>query len=321
MAKQQAVAPGAPLSGRKSAVRLKLRNIWSYRMFYIMLIPAIAWYFIFRYVPMYGVLIAFKEYSLSDGVWNSAWADPWYKYFRTFYESPYFFQLLRNTFLISIYKLLFGMVPSIVLAIIISECRVLWYARLVQTLSYLPHFLSWVIILGIATAFFSQTNGLVNRFIEEAGGTVIPFMTSTEWFRSIIVGTDVWKDLGWGAIIYLAAISGIDPTLYEAAKVDGASRMRMIWHITLPGIRNVIVLMLILKLGHVLDAGFEQIYVMYNVQVYPVADIIDTWVFRVGLQEMNFSLAAAVGLFKSVIGFVLVLVSNNLAKRWGEGIW
>ncbi|WP_258525496.1 sugar ABC transporter permease [Paenibacillus sp. YN15] len=295
--------------------------MWKQRMFYVMLLPALVWYAVFRYGPMYGMLIAFKEYSLADGVWSSPWADPWFKYFRTFYESPYFAQLLTNTFLISLYKLLFGMVPSILLAIVLSECRVLWYGRVIQTLSYLPHFLSWVIILGISTAFFSQTNGLVNRWIADAGGQAIPFMTSTEWFRSILVGSDVWKDLGWGAIVYLAAISGIDPTLYEAARVDGASRLRMIWHITLPGIRSVIILLLIMKLGHVLDAGFEQVYVMYNIQVYPVADIIDTWVYRVGLQEMNFSIASAVGLFKSLIGLLLVVGSNKLAKLWGEGIW
>ncbi|RAV04046.1 sugar ABC transporter permease [Paenibacillus sp. YN15] len=321
--RQQAYAAIAKPPEVRPASKLKRLALlmWKQRMFYVMLLPALVWYAVFRYGPMYGMLIAFKEYSLADGVWSSPWADPWFKYFRTFYESPYFAQLLTNTFLISLYKLLFGMVPSILLAIVLSECRVLWYGRVIQTLSYLPHFLSWVIILGISTAFFSQTNGLVNRWIADAGGQAIPFMTSTEWFRSILVGSDVWKDLGWGAIVYLAAISGIDPTLYEAARVDGASRLRMIWHITLPGIRSVIILLLIMKLGHVLDAGFEQVYVMYNIQVYPVADIIDTWVYRVGLQEMNFSIASAVGLFKSLIGLLLVVGSNKLAKLWGEGIW
>jgi putative aldouronate transport system permease protein len=181
--------------------------------------------------------------------------------------------------------------------------------------------LSWVIIYGILTAFLSQSTGLVNRWLVEWGIDAIPFLQSTDWFRSILVGSDIWQNAGWGAIIYLAAIVGIDPTLYEAARVDGASRLRMIWHITLPGIRNVIVLLLILRLGHMLDAGFEQIYILYNIQVYPVADIIDTWVFRTGLEQMNFSLASAVGLFKSVIGLILVLGANQLAKRWGGGIW
>ncbi|MNR12155.1 putative multiple-sugar transport system permease YteP [compost metagenome] len=157
--------------------------------------------------------------------------------------------------------------------------------------------------------------------MKSIGGDAISFLTSTTWFRSILVGSDVWKDIGWTAIIYLAAITSIDPTLYEAARIDGSGRLRMIWHVTLPGIRHVIILLLILKLGQILDAGFDQIYIMYNVQVYEVADIIDTWVFRTGLEELNFSLAAAVGLFKSVVGFVLVITANRIARRWGEGVW
>ena len=190
-----------------------------------------------------------------------------------------------------------------------------------QTLTYMPHFLSWVIIYGILLAFLSQNGGLINRWIVEAGGESIPFLTSPQYFRSLLVGSEVWQNLGWGAIIYLAAIASIDPTLYEAARVDGASRLRMIWHITLPGIRNVIILLFILKLGHILDAGFDQIYILYNVQVYPVADILDTWVYRTGLQQLNFSLASAVGLFKSLTGLFLVLAANKIAQRWGEGIW
>ena len=185
----------------------------------------------------------------------------------------------------------------------------------------MPHFLSWVIIFGILLTLFSQNGGLLNRWIVEAGGSSIPFLTSTDYFRSILVGSEVWQNLGWGAIIYIAAMAGIDPTLYEAAKVDGAGRLRMIWHITLPGIRSIIILLFILKLGHLLDAGFDQIYILYNIQVYPVADILDTWVYRTGLQQLNFSLASAVGLFKSVIGLILVLGANRLAKKWGEGIW
>ena len=207
------------------------------------------------------------------------------------------------------------------LALLLNECRVRWLKSIVQTLTYMPHFLSWVIIFGILLTLFSQNGGLLNRWIVEAGGQSIPFLTSTDYFRSILVGSEVWQNLGWGAIIYLAAMAGIDPTLYEAAKVDGASRLRMIWHITLPGIRSIIILLFILKLGHLLDAGFDQIYILYNIQVYPVADILDTWVYRTGLQQLNFSLASAVGLFKSVIGLILVLGANRLAKKWGEGIW
>ncbi|NBD24737.1 ABC transporter permease subunit [Paenibacillus sp. T1] len=297
------------------------RSIWRYKAFYVMLLPGLLYYIVFKYIPMYGVIIAFKNYNLMEGIWSSPWASPWNKHFLTFFESPYFSQLLTNTFLISVYKLIFGMVPPIAMALLLNECRIKWFRSLIQTLTYMPHFLSWVIIYGILLALLSQSSGLLNRWLEDAGGTAIPFLTSTSYFRSILVGSEIWQNLGWGAIIYLAAIAGIDPTLYEAARVDGASRMRMIWHVTLPGIRTVVIMLLILNLGHILDAGFEQIYIMYNVQVYAVADILDTWVFRTGLQQLNFSLASAVGLFKAAIGLILVLGSNKLAKRWGEGIW
>ncbi|PYI52037.1 ABC transporter permease [Paenibacillus flagellatus] len=297
------------------------KKVWEFRAIYLMLLPGIVYYIVYKYVPIYGLVIAFKDYDILKGILGSPWADPWYKYFQQFYDSPYFTQLLTNTLLISVYKLLFGMVPPIVLAILLNECRVRWLKGLVQTLSYMPHFLSWVIIYGILIVLLSQNSGIVNRWIVEAGGTAIPFLSSPEWFRTVLVGSELWQNLGWGAIIYLAAMAGIDPTLYEASRVDGASRVRMIWHITLPGIRNVVVLLLILRLGHLLDAGFDQIYILYNVHVYPVADILDTWVFRTGLEQFNFSLASAVGLFKSLIGLVLVLASNAMAKRWGESIW
>lgn len=315
--KQSPQAQLAPLMKLQSMMRV----IWRFRAFYIMLLPGVIYFIIFRYLPMYGVIIAFKDYAIMEGITGSPWINPWYKHFQTFYQSPYFSQLLSNTLLISIYKLVWGTLPPIIMAILLNECRVRWLKSIVQTLTYMPHFLSWVIIFGILLTLFSQNGGLINRWIVEAGGTSIPFLTSTDYFRSILVGSEVWQNLGWGAIIYLAAMSGIDPTLYEAAKVDGANRLRMIWHITLPGIRSIIVLLFILKLGHLLDAGFDQIYILYNIQVYPVADILDTWVYRTGLQQLNFSLASAVGLFKSVIGLVLVVIANQIAKKWGEAIW
>lgn len=305
----------------KAGKAWQLKRIWQAKALYIMLLPGIAYYLVFKYAPMYGVVIAFKDFNILDGILGSPWAEPWNKHFLAFFESPYFYQLLRNTILISVYKLIFGIFPPIIMAILLNECRVRWFKSLVQTLTYMPHFLSWVIIYGILIALLSQTSGLINHWIKLLGGEAIPFMTSTTYFRSILVGSEIWQNLGWGAIIYLAAMSGIDPTLYEAARVDGASRLRMIWHITLPGIRSVIIMLFILNLGHILDAGFGQIYVLYNLQVYPVADIIDTWVFRTGLHQLNFSLASAVGLFKSAIGLVLVLISNKIARRWGEGIW
>ena len=305
----------------QSKLQTVLSAVWRFRAFYIMLLPGVIYFIIFRYFPMYGVIIAFKNYTIMDGITGSAWINPWYKHFEEFYQSPYFGQLLSNTLIISCYKLIWGSLPPIILALLLNECRARWLKSIIQTLTYMPHFLSWVIIFGILLTLFSQNGGLLNRWIVEAGGSSIPFLTSTDYFRSILVGSEVWQNLGWGAIIYIAAMAGIDPTLYEAAKVDGAGRLRMIWHITLPGIRSIIILLFILKLGHLLDAGFDQIYILYNIQVYPVADILDTWVYRTGLQQLNFSLASAVGLFKSVIGLILVLSANRLAKKWGEGIW
>ncbi len=297
------------------------RRIWKHKVLYAFLLPGLIYYVIYRYVPMYGALIAFKDFNVLRGIWGSPWADPWYKHFQYFYDSPYFSQLLANTLLISLYKLLWGMPPGIVLALLLHEVQRKTFKRIVQTITYMPHFLSWVIIYGILLAFLSESSGLVNYWLKSGIGHSIPFLTSPTWFRSILVGSEIWQNLGWSSILYLAAIAGIDPTLYEAARSDGAGRLRMMWHITLPGIRSVIVLLFVLRLGHILDAGFDQIYIMYNIQVYPVADILDTWVFRVGLQQLNFSLGAAVGLFKSLIGVLLVVCANQLAKKWGEGIW
>lgn len=306
----------------RSKWRKRFIELWSMKALYLMLLPGLIWFFIYKYLPMYGVVVAFKEFDLMKGIMNSPWADPWYAQFQYFFESPYFEQLLTNTILISVYKLIFGMFPPIIMAIMLNESRIVWFRRWVQTLSYMPHFFSWVIIYGISLSFLSESTGLINKWIVDVGGKAIPFLTSNEWFRSVLVSTEIWQNIGWGAIIYLAAMASIDPTLYEAARVDGASRIRQIWHITLPGIQNVIILLLILRLGYIMDAGFDQVYIMYNIQVYEVADIIDTWVFRTGLEQMNFSLASAVGLFKSLIGLVLVLLSNQIAKKWGGGgIW
>ncbi|MDF2925473.1 MAG: binding-protein-dependent transport system inner rane component [Paenibacillaceae bacterium] len=302
-------------------MRVYAKKIWAYKMMYLLIMPGLAFYVIFRYLPMYGAIIAFKDFQVLDGIMGSPWADPWYKHFQSFFDSPYFSQVLVNTIFISVLKIIWGVIPGVTLAVLLHETRNAVFRKWVQTLSYMPHFLSWVIIYGILLAFFSETNGLVNKWLKELVGASYPFMTSTDSFRGILIGSDIWQNMGWSAIVYLAAIAGIDPTLYEAARVDGASRLRMIWHITLPGIRSVIILMLILKIGYILDAGFDQIYILYNVHVYPVADIIDTWVFRMGLEQFNFSVAAAVGLLKSAVGLVLVLGANRIAKMWGENLW
>lgn len=309
-------------TGAKATERSRtLRRILACRPLYLMMLPAVVWFFVFRYVPIYGLIISFKDYNVGLGITASPWADPWYKYYVQFFFSPYFSRLISNTLIISILKIIFGTIAPVLLALLLNECRHDGIKRVVQTFTYMPHFLSWVIIYGILIAFFSESTGVVNRAIVSMGGKTIPFLTSNQWFRQVVVGSDVWQSAGWGAIIYLASMTGIDPTLYEAARIDGAKRMAMIWHITLPGIKNVIVMLFILRLGSILDAGFDQIYNLYNIQVYQTGDILDTWVFRTGLQQLNFSLATAVGLFKSLIGFVLIVGANKLSKKWGESIW
>lgn len=312
--KQPVIAPPSP-------ARRRWRRMWAARALFLMLVPGAVYLLIYKYGPMYGVLIAFKDYSISKGILGSPWADPWYGHFVDFITSPFFGSLMTNTVLISLYKLLWGTIPPIVVALLFNECRLMWFRRIAQTVSYMPHFLSWVIIYGVSIALLSQGTGVFNGFLRDTFGFTIPFLTSNDWFRSVLVISDVWKDIGWGAIIYFAAMVGIDRSYYEAAMVDGAGRLRQIWHITLPGIRPVIILLLVLKLGGILDAGFDQVFIFYNVQVYPSGDIIDTWVYRAGLENLNYSLAAAVGLFKSVIGLVLIVVANRIAKRWNAQLW
>ena len=317
MAKTVALKSGAPQSKTRQLHKIMTK----YWPLYVMLTPCLLYYAIFKYGPMYGIVIAFKDYKIADGILASPWADPLLKHFQYFFSSPYAPQVIRNTLIISGLKIVFGLIPPVILAVVISECRSKWFGKLAQTASYLPHFLSWVIIYGISVAFFSQSTGLINRWITELGGKSYPFLTSSEHFRAVLVGTDVWKGMGWGAIIYLAAITGIDPALYEAASLDGASRLQRILYITLPCLRNVFIMQMILRMGSVLDAGFDQIYIMATQQVLDVSEILDTWVFKEGLQRMNYSLASAVGLLKSIVGLVLVFGTNKLARRWGSALW
>lgn len=302
---------------KKSLVKI-LKRYWP---LYLMLTPGIIWFLIFKYLPMYGVIIAFKDFDINTGIMGSSWATPIFKYFQYFFNGPYAKQIIANTIIISVLKIIVGMLPPMILAILIYECRVTWFGRVVQTLTYLPHFLSWVIIYGILVAFFSESTGLINRWLTEMGGHTIPFLTSTKYFRSVLIGSDIWQTVGWGAIIYLSSISAINPSLYEAAEIDGCSRFGRIWYITIPHLRGVFILLLIMKLGSILNAGFDQIYILSSPQVLSVSEILDTWVFKEGLQKMNYSLASAVGLFKSVIGLIFVTTANKVARKWEYGLW
>ncbi len=297
-----------------------IRHVRQYKVRLAFIAVVLAYFAVYKYGPMYGLIIAFQDYQIGAGFTESPWVG--LEHFRSFLENPDFTRVFWNTALISAYRIAFGFFPPVVLALLLNEVMHRTYQRWIQTLTYLPHFLSWVIIYGMAFAFLSEGRGLVNEWIRGWGGQSINFLTSEAWFRSLLVISDIWKDTGWGAIIYLAAIFGINPQLYEAAITDGAGRWRQIWHITLPGIAPVIILLFILRLGHVLDAGMEQVLVFYNPLVYSVGDILDTWAYRMGILEGRFSLAAAVGLFKSVVGLLLVFAANRLANRWGDGgIW
>jgi len=282
----------------------------------MLMTPSLLYFLVFKYVPVWNAQIAFKDFKPLLGVMKSPWVG--LQHFETFINSFYFDQLIVNTVIFSSAKLVLGLPIAVILAIALHET---WFGRfrtLVQTVVYLPHFLSWVIMFGILLMMLSPGNGLINAIIKELGGEPIAFLTSPQWFRVVVILSDIWKETGWSTIIYLAALLSISPHLYEAATVDGASHLRRIWHISLPGILPVIVLITLLRLSHILDAGFNQIFVLYSVPVYSVGDIIDTWVYRQGILQFQFSLATAVGLFKGVIGLILILVANRMFKRTAQ---
>ncbi|WP_233163099.1 MULTISPECIES: sugar ABC transporter permease [unclassified Cohnella] len=302
---------------RRPSLVIRMRRYW---FLYLLFVPVIVYYLVFRYYPIFlqGIL-AFKQYKLSSGIWGSPWVG--FDNFTYVFARPDFYNVLENTIVISLLRIAFGFFPPIVLAILLFDLRSSWLRRVSQTILYIPHFFSWVIIYGIVFAMFSNT-GMVNQLITGIGGSEQNFLMAPEWFRPLIVGSGIWKEIGWGTIIYLAALTGIDPSIYEAAKVDGAGPLQRIRHITLPGIRPVVVFLFTLSLGSVLNAGVEQILLFYSPATYEVGDIIDTFVFRQGLNQLQYSMATAVGLFQSVIGLILILSANWLAKRYaGTGIW
>jgi putative aldouronate transport system permease protein len=293
-----------------------LKHMRANKYLYLMLIPGIAYYLIFHYLPMYGALIAFKDFSIPKGILGSPWAG--FEHFRAIFAQEKFWQVFRNTVVISLYRLVFGFPAPILVAILLNELRKMVFKRTIQTIIYLPHFVSWVILGGILVNLLSLDYGVVNHILAWFGVEPIPFMSSPKTFRSVLVGSMIWKEFGWNTIIYLAALAGINPELYEAAMVDGANRWQRIVHITLPGIRSTIIVLLILRLGHMMEGGFEQVFVLLNPSVLSVADIIDTYVYKIGLEQGLFSIAAAVGLFKSVINLGLLVMANRLAKAFGE---
>lgn len=284
-------------------------------VFQAMLLPGIVLLIIFNFVPMFGAVIAFENYYPSKGIFGSSWVG--LKNFKYMFHLPMFWQLFRNTIIIALFKIILGIIVPVLYALLLNEVRHVAYKRLIQTAIYLPHFLSWVILAGIVGSIFAL-DGIINQIIRWMGGNDIYFMANGQWFRFIVILSDVWKEAGFGTVVYLAAITGIDPMLYEAAAIDGAGKFKRTLHITLPGMAPTIVLMSTLALGRVMDAGFDQIFNMYNPLVYSTGDIIDTYVYRTGLVGAKYSLATAVGLMKSTISFVLIVLSYKLADRFAN---
>ncbi len=292
-----------------------LQELQYNNFFYLMIIPGLVFLVIFNYIPMYGLVMAFQRFNPGLGFNRSPWIG--LDNYRFLFNLPDMERVIRNTLIISVSKIIIRQVVAIFFAIFLNEVRILVVKRTIQTISYLPHFLSWVILGGVFITLLSRT-GPVNQLLGALGMDPIYFFGDNTWFRPTIIATDVWQDFGFSSIVYLAALTGIDPGLYESAVIDGAKRHQMVWHITIPGIRATIVLLAVLSLGSILNAGFDQILVFYNPAVYETGDIIDTWIYRYGLQQARYSLAAAVGLFKSVIGCFLVFLSNYLARRYAN---
>ncbi len=292
--------------------RRALKNRW----LYMMLVPGVVYFVVFKYLPMWGVMIAFKDYSPFTGFLGSPWAG--LHHFQRFLTAPAFPIVFRNTLILAVYNLLFFFPLPIAIALLLNELRSEAYKRTIQTLIYIPHFISWVVVVGIAYILFTPDGGVVNDLLVSAGREKINFLLTPEWFRPMVVGQVIWKETGWGTILFLAALTAIDPQLYEAARIDGAGRWPQTWHVTLPGIRSTIVVLFILRLGHFLDSGFEQIFLMLNAMNEETGNVFDTFVYISGIQQGNFSYATAANLFKSLVGITLVLLANTLAKRAGE---
>ncbi|MFK7691770.1 ABC transporter permease [Paenibacillus sp. HJGM_3] len=314
------VDTGVSVAAKRSKSRRLLVDIRKDWDLYLALIPGIAFLILFKYTPMYGIVIAFKDFNIFDGMAASPWVG--FKHFDKLFGSESFLNVFKNTLIISLYKIVFLFPLPIVIAVLLNELKNMAFKKGIQTLIYLPHFLSWVIVSGLFIDLLSTNGGIVNKMIVNLGGEPIRFFLDSEIFRSVLITTAGWKETGWSTIVYLAALTSIDPQLYEAAKIDGASRWKQTIHITLPGLVPIIMLMFILRLGNILEAGTEQILVMYNPSVYNVSDVIGTYVYRMGLGNQDYSFSTAVGLFDSVVALILILSGNYLSRRYLKlGMW
>ena len=290
--------------------------IWRNRYLYILLLPCVIYFIIFNYVPMYGLILAFKDFKFSRGIFGSPWVG--FENFKYLFGLDRFYEVLKNSLFLSGLKLLFYFPIPIVLALAMNEIPFIFYKRTSQTLIYLPYFISWVVIGGILLNLLSPMWGPVNAIIKSLGGDAVFFMGDAKYFRGIAIVSNIWKNAGWDTIIYLAAVTSIDPELYQAATIDGASRLQRIWYITLTGIRATIVILLLLNIGNILNNGFEQIFILQNGSNILVSEVFETYTYRLGLINGRFSFAITVGFFSSIVGFTLLIIANAVAKLMGE---
>ena len=291
------------------------RELSRNKYLYMIAVPVVAYYALFCYLPMFGIIVSFKQYEIAKGIWGSKWVG--LKNFKDFFSGIYFIRTLKNTLFISIGELIFGFPMPIIFALMLNELRGLRYKKFVQTTTYLPHFISMVVICGMVVDFFS-TDGIASILISHLGGANMNYIGQPEYFRSIFIGSGIWQGVGWGSIIYLAALTGIDSQLYEAARIDGAKRMRQLWHITLPGIAPTIITLLILRMGQVMSVGYEKIILLYSTNTLEVADVISSYVYRSGIEGARYGYSAAVGMFQSIVNITLVFSANALSKKFSE---
>lgn len=308
-------APNMKMKKNKRTTENLLR-MQKHKLLYLMVLPGLVYFIIFKYFPMGGLVIAFQDYQAFQGIMGSPWVGM--KHFIRLFTEPTFFMLLRNTLILFALNIVIFFPLPIILALMLNEVRKLFFKNMIQTIIYIPHFMSWVIIVSISYVFLTVDGGVLNEMIAVLGGEKISFLTSPEWLRTVYIGQVIWKELGWSTIIYLSAITVVDTQLYEAAEMDGAGRLRKTWHVTLPAIRPVIITLLILKIGSTLDLGFEHMYLLLNSLNREVAEIFDTYIYTAGLKNGQLSFSTTVGLFKGVVGLILIMFSNRLAKKFGE---
>jgi len=315
--KTEPLAQGAERASRRNSGWKSIRKNWE---LYLFVLPTIAYFIVFHYFPMYGLQIAFRDYTPSLGIWNSPWVG--LEHLKRFFDSYYFWTLIKNTIGISLYELIVGFPVPVLLALAINELKNGAFKKWVQTITYAPHFISVVVMAGMIIAFLAPGSGIINLVIKALGGEPIPFLTEPGWFKTVFVMSGVWQNMGWGTIIYLAALAGVDPQQHEAAMMDGATRLQRVWHINLPSIVPTMVILLILNVGSFMSVGFEKVFLLQNPLNLQTSDVISTYVYRSGLVQGQFSFSAAIGLFNSVINFILLLTVNRIARRVNEtSLW